>query len=293
MLDEIEQNSDGRVKFDIFTSGNLIPRAYQYEAIRNGDVDMGVTYFSDVADNFPLHEAFTFPLAYEVTNLGEDLIQTLGDRIVYAAPNETKVLCFFFQQPFYLYTSDKQVKKLEDIKGLKIAVNTSMQATVLTTLGAIPILVSQADISVAAERGVINGALATPTVVDSYGLTGVFKYALELPLGYSVGMINLNANTWTTLPVELKTIIEQAALNARYNFVEQFSNDNEKVNDILIASGGAVYNLTVSEKARWINTLNDVVDEWVATAESNGLPAIELLEAIREECQEDGITFPY
>jgi TRAP-type C4-dicarboxylate transport system substrate-binding protein len=76
----------------------------------------------------------------------------------------------------------------------------------------VPISVSQAEIFGAAERGVIDGTIATLGMMDNYGLTGVCKYALGLPLGLNVGMINLNENTWITLPEDVKTVVEQAAL---------------------------------------------------------------------------------
>ncbi len=293
MLDEIQQNSEGRITFNIFTYGSIGPRSYQYDAVRTGVVDMGVTYFGDIADKFPLYAAFTFPAEYEVTNLGEDLIQGLGNRIVYTAPDETKVLCFFWHQPFYLYTSNKQVKSLENIKGLKIVANFPLQASVVTALGAVPISLSQADILLAGERGLIDGILATPGMMDTYGLTGVFKYALGFPLGYNVGMINLNANTWMTLSEDIKTVMEQAAIKARYNFVQQYNNDNTRVNGILTSSGGAVYNLTAYEQVRWLNAIKPVFSDWVADMESKGLPATDLLDDIRVECQKLGIAFPY
>jgi TRAP-type C4-dicarboxylate transport system substrate-binding protein len=108
MLDEIEQKSSGKIKFTIYASGSLVNNSDQYDAIRGAVVDLGVNYFTYIASRFPLYEAFTFPAVYNMTNAAEDLIQALGNRIIYAAPSETKVLSFFQQQPYYLYTTSKQ-----------------------------------------------------------------------------------------------------------------------------------------------------------------------------------------
>jgi TRAP-type C4-dicarboxylate transport system substrate-binding protein len=99
MIDEIEQKSGGRIKFTVYPGGSLVPKSQQYDSIMAGIVDVGITYFSDVATRFPLYETLTFPVAYEVTNAGEGLVQTLNNRILSTSPNDTRVFCLFQQQP--------------------------------------------------------------------------------------------------------------------------------------------------------------------------------------------------
>ena len=292
MLDEIEQNSNGKIAFNIYPGGSLVPRSEQYDAVRNGTADMSTTYFADVASLFPLYEVFTLPAAYELTNDGEYLIQTLGNRI-FTIPDATEVLCFFQQQPYYLYTSSKQVKTLDDMTGLKIVANTQLQQAVLTALGAVPIAMGQSEVYEATVKGIIDGILATPAMIDTYSLTEVYKYVLELTLGYNTGMINMNINTWTSLPDDLKTVVKEAVLKTGYSFVQQFNEDKAKVDGALIASGGTVNTLTDEEQVLWVNVFKPVIDKWVADKSARGLPVTDLLNVIRVECRNLDIPFPY
>ncbi|MFH1032494.1 MAG: TRAP transporter substrate-binding protein DctP [Chloroflexota bacterium] len=290
MLDEIEQRSSGRIKFNVIAGASA---ADQYNIITAGVVDMGVTYFSYIVDRFPLSDAFAFPAAYSMTNICEDLVQSLGNRIFALAPSETKVLGFFQQQPYFLYTASKPVRTLDDVKGLKLRAAGSMQGAALTSLGAVPISLTSADLYEAIQRGLIDGALATPSMADSFRLTEVTKHAFRLPLGYTVGMIHMNANSWSRIPDDLKPIFEEVCGRARYNFVQQFNTDDAKVNSILTGLGGAVYTPAAADLFQWANAIKPVIDNWISTTQGRGLPANDMVNAIRVECQKQGILFPY
>ena len=179
------------------------------------------------------------------------------------------------------------------MKGLKIVANTQLQQAVLTALGAVPIAMGQSEVYEATVKGIIDGILATPAMIDTYSLTEVYKYVLELPLGYNTGMINMNMNTWTSLPDDLKTVVKEAVLKTGYSFVQQFNEDKAKVDGVLIASGGTVNTLTDEEQVRWVNVFKPVIDKWVADKAARGLPVTDLLNVIRVECRNLDIPFPY
>ena len=148
------------------------------------------------------------------------------------------------------------------MKGLKIVANTQLQQAVLTALGAVPIAMGQSEVYEATVKGIIDGILATPAMIDTYSLTEVYKYILELPLGYNTGMINMNMN-------------------------------KAKVDGALIASGGTVNTLTDEEQVLWVNVFKPVIDKWVADKSARGLPVTDLLNVIRVECRNLDIPFPY
>jgi TRAP-type C4-dicarboxylate transport system substrate-binding protein len=161
------------------------------------------------------------------------------------------------------------------------------------SLGGVPISLSNAEMLDALQKGVIDGIIATPSMVNSYSLTQSLKYSSKLRFGYEVGMINMNLSTWNKLPEDLKIIIAVAAAKAPYSYVQQFNADNSKVNDTIISSGGQVYTLSAEELTAWTIGFKPVIDKWVADTEANGLPAKDLVNAIRTECQKSGIAFPY
>ena len=293
MFNEIKQKSGGRINFEVFPGGILAPATEQYDAIVRGIADIGVSYFNYIAGRFPLSDAFAFPIAYSINNAGQNLIQSLGNQVFVLAPSETKILCYFYQQPLFLYTAHKQVKNLDDLKGLKFRATSSLQADTLISLGAVPIYMESSDMYRALQSEVIDGILATPSAVDIYDLTEVTNYVLRLPFGYTIGMININANTWSNIPDDLKLIFEDAAEQAQDNYVLQFNMDDAKINSMLIEKGGAVYTPSTTEQVQWVNVIKPVITQWIADMESTGLPAQKMVTSIRMEAQQRGVPFPY
>jgi TRAP-type C4-dicarboxylate transport system substrate-binding protein/cell division protein FtsB len=293
MLDEIEQKSSGKIKFEVFPGAILAPATEQYDTIVGGIADMGVSYFSYIAGRFPLSDAFTFPAAYSVDSASQDLIEALGNRIFALAPSDTKILCYFYQQPQFLYTAYKKVKNLEDLNGLKLRATSPLQAETLISLGAVPIYLEASDIYIALQRGVIDGVLATPSTVDIYNLTDVTNYVLRLPFGYTIGMININANTWSSIPDDLKQIFEDTAKQALDDYVQKYNMDDAKVNSMLIGQGGAVYTLSTTSQVQWVNAMKPVITQWIVDMENAGLPAQDIVTSIRIEAQQRGVPFPY
>jgi TRAP-type C4-dicarboxylate transport system substrate-binding protein/cell division protein FtsB len=293
MLDEIEQKSSGKIKFEVFPGAILAPATKQYDAIVGGIADMGVSYFSDIAGRFPLSDAFTFPVAYSIDSASQDLIEALGNRIFALAPSETEILCYFYQQPLFLYTAHKQVTNLDDLIGLKLRATSSLQAEILISLGAVPVYLESSDMYIALQRGVIDGILATPSTVDIYNLIDVTKYVLRLPFGYKIGMININTNTWSSIPDDLKPIFQDATEQAVDDYVQKFNTDDAKVNSMLMGQGGAVYTPSTTSQVQWVNAIKPVITQWIVDMESAGLPAQDMLTSIRIEAQQRGVPFPY
>jgi TRAP-type transport system periplasmic protein len=293
MLSEIERQSGGRITFRVFTNGTLAPAAGQYDAVASGLADMGVSYFGYLADRFPLCEAFTFPAAYNMTADSENIIQSLGYRIFANTPSQTKILSFFQQEPYFLYTALKQIRTSDDLKGQKIVGNLSLQQKTLMSVGASPVAIPSAEIYIALEKGVIDGTLLTPGTADAFKLTDVTKYGLRLPFSYSGGMININGNTWSRIPADLKSIIENEAGEARNNFVQRFNTVDAEVNETLRDKGGAVYTPSATERTQWANLIDPVITQWISNLTAKGLPGQDLVDSLRSECQKLGVPFPY
>jgi TRAP-type C4-dicarboxylate transport system substrate-binding protein len=161
------------------------------------------------------------------------------------------------------------------------------------SLGAVPVSIASSEIYLALERGVIDGVLATPSTADSLKLTDFIKYALRLPFGYIVGIVHINANTWSIIPDDLKLIIEDAFGQSHEYFIQQFNIYDAKVNSTLTYQGGAIYTPSTSELTQWADTMKPIITQWITDMESEGLPAQYLVNTIRTESQQRGVPFPY
>lgn len=294
ILDEIEQKSNGRIKFQIFSGGILGPGDQQYDIVRTGKADVGNhSGLSYVPGRFPLNDVFTFPLAYDSTQAMQDIVQSIAEKFFAKETSDTKVISFYQTQQFLIYTANKPLKTLADIKGLKIRSAGGIVTPALTAIGATPVTMPLPDLYLSLQTGVVDGADVGPSGILSFKGQEVLKYVLEVPFGFTMQVINVNNDVWGKLPADLQKIMIDAARKAGSYELKLFANDSPIINEALVKRGGAVAKLSPEELPKWVSAAKPVIEKWVTDTEAKGLPAKELMSAVRDACKAKNIIFPY
>ena len=144
----------------------------------------------------------------------------------------------------------KPIKKLEDIKGMKIRVNPST-VPIIKSLGAVPIQMPPSDLFTALERGVVQGQVMPSYVLRPFGLVKVTKYMVFPGMFDSPNSIVVNLDKWKKLPKHLRDLLtDQADIHTR-QFVK-FNKDVEKKELAHYKEQGMVFiNLSPEEAARF------------------------------------------
>ena len=111
--------------------------------------------------------------------------------------------------------SKKEIKKLEDLKGMKIRC-TGMAAKIVQALGATPVAMPMGDTYDALSRGVVDGSMAPQEALQGWKWGEVVKFTIEnFGSSYSTGMfVVMNKEKWNSLPPDIQKIIEQ--INEEY-----------------------------------------------------------------------------
>ena len=145
---------------------------------------------------------------------------------------------------------NKPIKKLEDIKGMKIRVNPST-VPMMKALGAVPIQMPPSDLFTALERGVVQGQVMPSYVLRPFGLVKVTKYMVFPGMFDSPNTLIVNLDTWKKLPKHLQELMtEQADIHTR-QFIK-FNKDVEKKELALYKEKGMVFiNLSPEEAAKF------------------------------------------
>lgn len=294
IMAEIEEKSNGRIKFQLFVGGVLGGGNDQYDIVRTGKADMGTqSGLQYIAGRFPLADVFTFPLAYASSDANQDLVQTISEKFLAKETADVKVLSYYQSGLFYLYTSNKQIKTLEDVKGLKIRSAGGLATQSLAALGSVPVQLALPDLYMSAQTGVVEGGLFGGPALLSFKLDEVMKYQLNIVMSAVLQTVHFNLDSWAKIPDDLKTIIIQAARKAGYNENKTVMASNPPALEKLQKRGGGINNLSPEELARWTSALKPVIEKWVSDMEGKGLPAKELMNTVREEAKKKNVPFPY
>ena len=179
--------------------------------------------------------------------------------------------------PYVLISTKKQVKTLEDVKGMKIKVLGGPPMDQIKAMGGIPVPIPMPDTYMGLDRGVIDGAAVAREAVSAYRFYELAKYYTVAPLSAVFFSMSMNKQKWESLPKDIQQAITSvsglwAAKFWAYNWFdtaeEDLFNRPEGTNYQIVK-----YTLPPEEVQRWTKVGGEPIwKEWVKKMESKGRP---------------------
>jgi TRAP-type transport system periplasmic protein len=213
-MDKVEKESGGRIKFEAYPAMQLGGTPVQlYDQARDGVVDIVWTLPGYTAGRFSRMEVFELP--FMMTN-AEATSKAYWEYFQTMAADEFKdvqVLALQVHGPGVIHTTDKPVKSVADLKGLKMRAPTRIVTKLMTSLGATPVGMPLPGIPDALSKGTIQGCVIPWEVVPSVKVQELTKFSAEFdPAGgalYTTTFVMaMNKAKYNALPPELKKVID-------------------------------------------------------------------------------------
>ena len=213
-MDKVEKDSKGRIKFEAYPAMQLGGTPVQlYDQARDGVVDIVWTLPGNTAGRFPRVEVFELP--FIMTN-AEATSKAYWEYVQTMAPDEfkeTHVLALQVHGPGVIHTTEKQVKSVNDMRGLKMRAPTRQVTKLLASLGSVPVGMPLPQIPDALSKGTIQGCVIPWEVVPSVKVDELTKYHAEFdPAGgalYTTTFVMcMNKAKYESLPPDLKKVID-------------------------------------------------------------------------------------
>ena len=287
--DKIKAESGGRMACQMLhaMSGGGTP-AQLVDRIKDGVDDLTVTLPGYTAGRFPLMEVFELPF---MTNSAEVGAAAAWDYLQKNALKEfpgTKILATWVHDEGYVHTASKQVKSLEDFKGLKMRAPTRQTNKLLARLGAAPVGMPVTGVADALSKGTIDGFALPWEVIPAFKLHEMTKFHTQTdpsrPALYSAGFIfAMNQAKYDSLPADLKKVIDNnsgAALSRQIGKIwdESQAPGRKAAQD----RGNTIITLSAVETDAWIKASAPIYDEWVADMDKRGHNGKALLQDARD-----------
>ncbi len=285
---EIEELTNGRVKVTLYSGGVLGGLSQQYELALTGTADIACMDASNIPGVFPRADVITLPLFWKSNEVASRVYWDLMQKyMVDTEFKDVKVIWVHNTGARQVFTNKKQVQTLEDWKGLKIASQSPIQTEVIKALGAVPVFMTQADIYTALERGMIDGELFSWDGAAAFRIPEVTKYRTgNVDLTTGPLDIVMNRDVWNSLPPDIQKIIDEKGPEWSRRFGASFDQfDLESIQDFIDydkkAGNPPIYYLPESERARWVQAVQPVIDAWVAEMEAKGIPGKAMVADLR------------
>ncbi len=275
---KVEEATKNRVKIDIFHAQTLAKGPDIWSAVRTGVADMGWCFHGYWPDMTPLSDVITLPsLPIKNAEKGSEVLWKLYEKFP-SIRNEYKdvhVVTLWSSSPYFLITTKKQVKTMEDIKGMKIRVVGGPPTDQMKALGAVPTLIPMPDTYLALDKGVIDGMGAAWEPILGFRLYEIAKYYTIIPLSAVYFSMSMNKQKWESLPKDIQDAITSVGgLEAAKFWGKNFYDTAEEGVLELAKKGNYQINRYVvpqAEAARWTKVAGEPIwKEWVKKMEGKG-----------------------
>lgn len=211
---KVEEMSGGRLVIETHSDGEIVPPASTYESVRDGVLDAAMNTPAWQKGLFPAGDLF-YTLPGGVTGT-LDLVTwayTDGLKLQQEMYGDTVIVFPLGLTPAEVFWSSKEVRSLEDLKGLKMRTS-GLGMELLTRLGVSVVQLPGGEVVPALRRGVIDSAeFCFPSMDEGLGIHEVAKFMITPPIHMGSNMFQLfiNPKKWNELPEDLKAIVKNAA----------------------------------------------------------------------------------
>ncbi|MGF1699566.1 TRAP transporter substrate-binding protein [Photobacterium makurazakiensis] len=274
--DEIEADSNGRIRVELYPASMLAKPPAQYDAVKHRILDVTATVQGYSANRFPLTQVVELPGVVQNATQGSCVIQKLYDENAFGNEyKDSKPLFMFTHGPGVLHVKGKTIEEPSDLEGLRIRRPTAVVGSLLEELGALPVGMPAPQSYQSLQRGVIDGVALPWEGAKGFKLNELADNHTEVGGLYSLAfLVTMNTSVYNKLDDELKAVIDK-------NSGEKWSNIAATVFDRLDREGLAdakaanhnIYKVNASSnQATWQPIFEQVTENYLSELESKGLP---------------------
>lgn len=283
--DKIARESGGKLKCQIYPAMQMGGSPSQlYDQVADGVADLVWTVPSFQAGRFPVIEAFELPFMVRDSERASRGLWHYAMKNAAAEFKGVKPILLHVHDGSLVHTTKKQIKTLEDFRGLKLRVPTRQGSKTLSALGATPVSMPLTQTAEAMSKGVIDGVLIPWEVVPSVKFDEVTKFHTDAQPGEpqmsnTVFVFAMNRAKYEALPPELKKIIDANSGPDQSAWVGKvFVDDALPGKKSAEARNNTFYILPKEELRRWEKVTASVTEEWVRDMSAKGFDGKRLLE---------------
>lgn len=283
--EKVESASQGRLKCEIYPAMQLGGNPSQlFGQARDGIADIVWTLPGYTPGRFPISEVFELPF---VATTHQPSSRALWDYTQKYARSEfagVKPIATWVNGPNYLHMRSKQVKTLEDLRGMKIRAPSRLSNELLTRLGASAMGMPLPQAVESYSKGVIDAALLPWEVIPGVKFHELSKYHAETAgkrmLATSTMIFVMNQKKYESLPDDLKKVIDaNSGADTSAWVAAQFEEADAVGRKAAVDRGNTVYEISEEELKRWADATAPIRQDWIETVSKKGADGQALYDA--------------
>jgi TRAP-type C4-dicarboxylate transport system substrate-binding protein len=255
-----------------------------FDQARDGVADIVWSLPTYQAGRFTKSEVFEIPFMAKNAETGSP---ALWDYIQKNAQDEfkgTKLIAAHLHDGSLFHFTNKDVKTMDDLKGLKVRAPSRIGTKFLAALGATPVQMPLPQIPEALSKGVIDGAMVPWEGAPSIKLAEITKYHVDTAPGQpkmsnSIFVVAMNQAKYDSLPPDLKKVIDDnSGLEVSKQIGRAFDATTVPSRKLAEDAKGVFTTISDAEYQRWVKATEPVSKDWIGEVNAKGANGAALLE---------------
>jgi TRAP-type C4-dicarboxylate transport system substrate-binding protein len=287
--DNIAKDSNNRLNCQIYPAMQLGGSPPQlYDQAKDGVADVVWTVAGYSANRFVRSQVFELPFMMTNADATSRAAWDFVQKYAMDEYKDVKLLAVHVHGPGVIFTKNKPVTKLEDLRGLKMRGPTATVTKMLANMGATPVGMPVPQVPEALSKGVIDGAVIPYEVAPGLKVNELTKYASETPKGSpalytTFFVVPMNRARYDSLPADLKAVIDKNSGRELSAFLgrTQEGNDVPGRKAFVETAGYTITQIPAAEVDRWKKATDNLDDEWVTDMNKRGFNGKAMIEEAR------------
>jgi TRAP-type C4-dicarboxylate transport system substrate-binding protein len=293
----VEELTKGMVTFEYYPFESLVKGPDLLSATSSGVIDIENMVYA--AGKVPSFMVMQIPYSYKddeivKASLAMHRLATDPKGLIYKQFTAVGVrpLFAFGTTNYQLHTVNKQIKTLDDFRGVKVRTAGSVLPNTIKNLGGVPVSMTIGDAYSAMEKGVVDGIMLGIGCVPDFPIHPLVHHTnISFDTGCYPTVWAINPRTFDSLSPEHKKIFTQVAEETSINVSTKYlSRVKRLIKEWRASSNHTVDDLSPENLAKARKLVSGVPRSWAEEMEAKGLQGKQLLESWRTVLKAQGVT---
>jgi TRAP-type C4-dicarboxylate transport system substrate-binding protein len=285
---EVEKRTNGRVKIEYFAGGSLLKAPRIYQGVSTGIADIGYSHIEYTPGRMPVSGVCELPLGYASAWVASQVTNDFYNTFRPKEWDDVKVLWTNASNPSLMITK-KPVRKLEDLKGMKIR-SPGIVGYTIKALGGTPTSTPMIEVYDAMAKGVIDGVNTPYETLKTFRFAEVVGYTTA---NWQTGnvyyfYVAMNKNSYKKLPPDIKEIFDEVCGEYKERYALFWNAIDFYGKDFALEKGVEIIELPEFEAKRWQEATKPVIEDYVKEMVGKGYSEEEVrgwLKFVRERME--------
>ncbi len=284
---KIEEDSKGRIKVELYPSMQLGGTPPQlFDQVKDGVVDIIWTLPGYTPGRFPKSEAFELPFISGNAEQNSQAAWEYYEKNLKDEYKDVKVIAIHTHGPGLIHAKGEGVRKLEDMKGIKVRGPSRVVNKLITALGATPVGMPVPAMPEALSKGVIDGTVVPWEVTTPLRIAELVNthttFAGNRSLYVAFFIFAMNKAKYDGLPDDLKKVIDDNSGMVASRWVGKVMDEGDIPGlEAAKKRGNTIVALDAAETKRWKEAAQKVQAEWIDEMKGKGIDGKQLVDDVR------------